>query len=233
MDGLYIVTGPALKMGISDAIGKNQVSVPKYYYKAILAGNRKTCIAFLLPNEDAGEKSFDNFAISIDSLESQIGIDLFYSLTNELETDIERKVDIAVWDLYPEYRSDLDSGSSGTRCVGTASATGSRCRSRAKTSSGYCTHHLYQAEDHKRNIELSSDPNSVQCNGIASSTGVRCKNRTLNSNGYCHHHQSQSISKDKSRINTGGGGGRCTATTKAGTRCKRTASAGSSRCWQH
>lgn len=33
---LYVVTGPALKQGIKDQIGSNQVSVPRYYYKVIL-----------------------------------------------------------------------------------------------------------------------------------------------------------------------------------------------------
>ncbi|MEQ8906058.1 DNA/RNA non-specific endonuclease [Ekhidna sp.] len=73
---------------------------------------------------------------------------------------------------------------------------------------------------------------SAQCSGIAKSTGVRCKKMTLNSNGYCHYHQSQ-VGNTKPTSKPASTSGRCTATTKSGTRCKRTASAGRSTCWQH
>lgn len=77
---------------------------------------------------------------------------------------------------------------------------------------------------------------SVQCNGIAVSTGVRCRNKTLNSNGFCHHHQNQVGTSVKTSTKTPpvkSTPGRCTAITQAGSRCKRTAQAGSSTCWQH
>ncbi len=72
---------------------------------------------------------------------------------------------------------------------------------------------------------------SSQCLGTAKSTGQRCKNKTTNANGYCHVHQSQSPDyKAPPKQNYSG---RCCATTKAGTRCKRNASTGSRYCWQH
>ena len=69
---------------------------------------------------------------------------------------------------------------------------------------------------------------SSQCKGLAKSTGNRCRNKTKNSNGYCHLHQVQfgnpipTGSSSRSTFTS-----RCTAITKAGTRCKRTASKGS------
>ena len=75
-----------------------------------------------------------------------------------------------------------------------------------------------------------SKPQSIQCKGIAKSTLVRCQNRTLNTNGYCHHHQNQTTEKNtRSKSNSSG---QCRATTKAGSRCKRSASSGGY-CWQH
>ena len=72
---------------------------------------------------------------------------------------------------------------------------------------------------------------SSQCLGIAKSTGNRCKNLTKNENGYCYAHQSQS--PDYKPPAKSDYVGRCNATTKAGTRCKRNASSGSRYCWQH
>ena len=77
----------------------------------------------------------------------------------------------------------------------------------------------------------SSKSVAVQCKGIAKSTGQRCKNKTTNENGYCHHHQSQANNKVTPKTTTSDS--RCQAITKAGTRCKRKAEAGSKYCWQH
>jgi endonuclease G len=52
LDSILIVTGPVLSSDLS-SIGMNKVSVPKYYFKAIvdLKGPNSKGIAFLLPNE--------------------------------------------------------------------------------------------------------------------------------------------------------------------------------------
>ena len=77
----------------------------------------------------------------------------------------------------------------------------------------------------------SSTSSASQCNGIAKSTGVQCKNKTTNVNGYCHVHQSQAPGYVKPKSSSYSG--RCNATTKAGSRCKRKAASGSRYCWQH
>jgi endonuclease G, mitochondrial len=77
----------------------------------------------------------------------------------------------------------------------------------------------------------SSNSTSVQCKGIAKSTGQRCRNKSKNTNGYCYVHRAQApdyIPPKKSNYI-----GRCNATTKKGSRCKRNASGGSRYCWQH
>lgn len=79
--------------------------------------------------------------------------------------------------------------------------------------------------------KLIKSISSQQCLGIAKSTGNRCRNKTKNNNGYCYLHQSQSsdyVAPIKSDYV-----GRCNATTKKGTRCKRNAASGSRYCWQH
>lgn len=77
----------------------------------------------------------------------------------------------------------------------------------------------------------SSNSSSTQCKAIAKSTGNRCRNKSKNTNGYCNVHKAQApdyIPPKKSNYV-----GRCNATTKKGTRCKRNASSGSRYCWQH
>lgn len=77
----------------------------------------------------------------------------------------------------------------------------------------------------------SKETVSNQCRGTAKSTGSQCKNKTTYSNGYCYAHQSQSPDYVKPKPSSYVG--RCNATTKKGTRCKRNASSGSRYCWQH
>jgi len=77
----------------------------------------------------------------------------------------------------------------------------------------------------------SYNSSSVQCKGIAKSTGNRCRNKSKNTNGYCYIHKAQApgyVPPKKSNYV-----GRCNATTKKGTRCKRNASSGTRYCWQH
>ena len=82
-------------------------------------------------------------------------------------------------------------------------------------------------------VPKTNNSNSIssQCSGIAKSTGNQCRNKTKNENGYCYAHQQQSPDyKAPPKTNYVG---RCNATTKKGTRCKRNASTGSRFCWQH
>ncbi len=82
----------------------------------------------------------------------------------------------------------------------------------------------------QKNNQISS---SLRCNAIAKSTGAQCKIRTKNENGYCYVHQYQSPDYVKPEPSASGYVGRCNATTRKGTRCKRNASSGTRYCWQH
>lgn len=79
---IYVVTGGILKDS-DKKIGTEKVSVPKYFYKIILAksGKEHKAIAFLVPNEDS-DKSLYDFVVSIETLEKMTGIDFFPNLKN-------------------------------------------------------------------------------------------------------------------------------------------------------
>jgi len=96
-DGLFVVTGGVLK-GDLKTIGKEDVLVPKYFYKILLStsnGNFKM-IAFLVPNEKSSKPIF-NYVVSVDELESITGIDFFPKLEDSLENSLEKNVDLNSW----------------------------------------------------------------------------------------------------------------------------------------
>ncbi|MFM1915778.1 MAG: hypothetical protein RLZZ531_1447 [Bacteroidota bacterium] len=89
LDSILIVTGPILEEKLP-TIGPNQVSIPKFYYKALLdfKGGKSKAIAFVLPNEGS-KLPLMNFSMSIDELEKITNIDFFYQLDDAIEQKIE------------------------------------------------------------------------------------------------------------------------------------------------
>ena len=96
-DKLYIVTGPVLTKKL-DHIGKNKVSIPEYYYKAILDIEEPEikAIAFLMKNGKSSSELL-TFSMSIDELEETTGLDFFPLLPDELEFNIERELNLDLW----------------------------------------------------------------------------------------------------------------------------------------
>ena len=203
---IFVVTGPIFR-GNLGKIGANEVTVPGYYYKALMKGYPDSIqmIAFVLPNRSSSNP-LSSFVVTIDSLELLTQIDFFPGLPDNIESSTESKVNFSVWGL------------------GSGSVAGS--------------------PQSVAPVNKTTGGTTVQCNGIAKSSGQRCRNKTSNANGYCYQHQSQSPgaleptskpakTSTKPAATGTSSGGRCIATTKAGTRCKRAATPGSSYCWQH
>lgn len=97
-DTIFIATGPLLRAGLPKIGARNRLSVPEYYYKALM---RKTTtglytIAFLMKHENSSQ-SLSKFAITVDSLERATGIDFFTKLPAETQADIESKIDVTKW----------------------------------------------------------------------------------------------------------------------------------------
>lgn len=98
---VYVVSGPVLEKTAPEykAIGKNQVSVPEYYYKALLARTEDgtfTAIGFILPNEKRTE-SFYEFAVTIDEVEKRTNLDFFPALPDNIENNVESKIPLSDW----------------------------------------------------------------------------------------------------------------------------------------
>jgi endonuclease G len=94
---IYIVTGPLLSKGLP-AIGSNGVSIPNYYYKVVLDYTQPEihAIGFVLPNASSSA-SLSTFAVSIDEVERQTGIDFFPTLPDDQETKLEKEVCQTCW----------------------------------------------------------------------------------------------------------------------------------------
>jgi len=96
-DGVYVVTGGVLK-GNMKTIGNENVSVPNQFYKIIVdvTDGKYKAIAFLIPNKPS-DKSFYEYAVSIDKIEAITEIDFFPNLPFPIEDDMEAMVDLKAW----------------------------------------------------------------------------------------------------------------------------------------
>ena len=99
-DTLYIAAGPLLPDDLQ-SIGPDKVSIPKAFYKAVLFydGTNSHSIGFIFPDQSqkiSSDKLF-SCAVSIHSLEATTGIDFFYNLPDNIESNIESHLDISYW----------------------------------------------------------------------------------------------------------------------------------------
>lgn len=97
-NGLYVITGPVLT-SIQGTIGvTNKISIPNYYYKIFLkySWDEKKAIAFVLPNKKE-PKPFQDYVVSIDSVEELTGLDFFPSLPDSIESHLEKFSDTDLW----------------------------------------------------------------------------------------------------------------------------------------
>lgn len=94
---IYIVTGGVLNDSLP-SIGKNKVSVPKYFYKVILDYSEPSIkgIGFIMPNESSKEP-LQRYAVTIDSVERFTGINFFYQLPEDQEKVIESTLTLKSW----------------------------------------------------------------------------------------------------------------------------------------
>jgi endonuclease G len=145
---LYIVCGPVLEENLN-RIGKNKISVPNLFFKAVLAYHPPVMkgIAFLIPNNDSKD-DLKNYAISIDSLESIINLDLFPLLPDLEEKHIEETFCPSCWGSektvkYSSININNQNSHNSTQCGG-LTTKGTRCKNKTTNKSGYC--HLHQGK---------------------------------------------------------------------------------------
>ncbi len=97
-DGFYVICGPILTESPFPTIGENNISIPKRYYKAIYDPKNQKAIGFIFKN-GMSSGTIKSFAVSVDEIEKETGIDMFPSLDDELENQIESKLDYSQWNF--------------------------------------------------------------------------------------------------------------------------------------
>lgn len=94
---LAIITGPVLHDSLPKIVrSPNGVSIPEYFYKVVYDHTNQRAIAFLMGNTKLA-KPVDSYALSIDELESFVGLDFFSEIDQSLEANLE------VEDWFSEY----------------------------------------------------------------------------------------------------------------------------------
>lgn len=108
---LYIATGPVLNNSIKEYIGKNKVAVPKYFYKVILDIDdpERKAIGWVIPNE-LSTKHLDEYAKTVDEIETLTGIDFFKDLLTDSEEDrLESSIQKDKWKVSTKmYKKRLE-----------------------------------------------------------------------------------------------------------------------------
>jgi endonuclease G len=96
-DGVYVVTGGILQENLK-TIGHEKVTVPNEFYKIVVdvTDGRYKAIAFIIPNKPS-DRSFYEFVVSIDEIESKTGIDFFGGLPDSIQDKMERTIDLKAW----------------------------------------------------------------------------------------------------------------------------------------
>jgi endonuclease G len=94
---LYVVTGPVLQEGLAKIErGKNKVSIPKLYFKAVLDLTNKKAIGFLMPNENI-TKPLHTYAVTVNDIETATGLDLFNKVPVALQEEFESQRNATEW----------------------------------------------------------------------------------------------------------------------------------------
>ena len=95
---IFITTAGVLSNENLGSIGKNKVTIPSMYYKVIYSPEKKSMLGFLLSNRRSSSE-LKSFVVSVDSIETITGIDFFHELPDEIENELESKVNLEVWEL--------------------------------------------------------------------------------------------------------------------------------------
>jgi endonuclease G, mitochondrial len=101
---LFVVTGGVLEDQLP-TIGKEQVSVPNYFYKVLLDTTRgaPVCIAFLMPNKKTNKPLYE-YVVSVDSIEKLTGLDFFYKFPKSVQERIESNQEYKKWSFSKEIK---------------------------------------------------------------------------------------------------------------------------------
>lgn len=97
---VYIATGPVIGKNIYGTIGKNKVTVPDGFFKAVMVhdGSHWQSIAFIMNNSNRNA-NMQKCAMTIDELEDVTGFDFFAAMDDNIEAEAEKSYKLSFWKL--------------------------------------------------------------------------------------------------------------------------------------
>ncbi|WP_085535732.1 DNA/RNA non-specific endonuclease [Massilibacteroides vaginae] len=96
---IYIACGPVIEKDLK-RLGKNRVGIPRMFYKVVCDPEKAQSIGFLFENRDYKQTSPRDLAVTVDRVEEVTGIDFFSQFPNEIEKEMEAKVDLKFWSFF-------------------------------------------------------------------------------------------------------------------------------------
>jgi len=104
---LQVVTGPILTDDLpSIKRSVNKVSIPKLYFKVAIDIKNERGIAFIMPNKEINYP-ISSFAVSIDKVEEETGLDFFHALADGVEDKLEQQKNVKEW-LPKQSKGDVE-----------------------------------------------------------------------------------------------------------------------------
>ena len=95
---IIVACGPIFTPGKPvEQIGEIGVAVPHRFFKALYAPGRNIGIAFIFDN-DKVKGELRKYAVTIDSVERETGLDLFYNLPDDIENEVENQCNYKLWE---------------------------------------------------------------------------------------------------------------------------------------
>ncbi len=99
---LYICCGPIFDKKTPKTIGQRKnmkIAVPDRFFKVLLTlGRVPKAIGFIYPNE-ACSGDMRDYAVSVDQVEKETGMDFFYRLDDKQEKPLEKECNPAAWGI--------------------------------------------------------------------------------------------------------------------------------------
>jgi len=94
---IYIVCGPVFYRQKHELIGSNEVYVPEAFFKVVLCLNGEPKGMGFVVKNNAGTRKRDLYYNSIDQVERITGMDFFPILPDDIEDEVESKLDMNLW----------------------------------------------------------------------------------------------------------------------------------------
>ncbi|MEG1794355.1 MAG: DNA/RNA non-specific endonuclease [Rikenellaceae bacterium] len=88
---VYVVVGVIFDKNTKSYIGENKVTIPKYFYKALLTmiDGKYVSVGFIMPNSEDVKSNYISYITSVNNIEKVTGVDLFTHLADSIEEACE------------------------------------------------------------------------------------------------------------------------------------------------